>query len=60
LLCTVIATRGNKSLRVLNFISFHLFSKNFASANDDDRKSMVRKTVSVILSEIRSSQLHAR
>src|ERR1700741_2206792 len=39
LLCTVIATRGNRSLRVLNFISLHLFSKTFASANDGDLKT---------------------
>jgi hypothetical protein len=34
LLCTVIATSGNKSFTVLNFISFHLFSKNLSSATD--------------------------
>ncbi len=42
LLCIVMATSGNKSFAVLNFIIFLLFSKNAASATDrggikDDR-----------------------
>src|SRR4029077_18981300 len=59
LLCTVIATRGNKSLRVLNFISLYLFSKTFASANDVISKR-AEKTVNATLSELDSFRLYAR